>query len=180
MRASVTAELSFDDCRIPVVNILPGSQGLKAPLACLTQARYGIAWGAIGAARACCEAAISYAKERVQFDRPIAGFQLVQEKLSWMAMEITKAQCLSFRLAQLKDEGKLRAIHSSMAKMNNVKIALEIARMARDILGANGITDEYPVIRHLLNLESVYTYEGTHNIHLLILGQELTGLGAFS
>jgi len=180
MRASVTAELSFDDCRIPALNILPGSQGLKAPLACLTQARYGIAWGVIGAARACCEAAISYAKERVQFDRPIAGFQLVQAKLSWMAMEITKAQCLALRLAQLKDSGRLRAIHSSMAKMNNVKVALEIARMARDILGANGITDEYPVIRHLMNLESVYTYEGTHDIHLLILGQELTGLGAFT
>lgn len=179
MRASITAELSFEDCRIPEENILPGSAGLKSPLICLTQARFGIAWGVIGAAMACYEEALNYAKERVQFSKPIAGYQLIQEKLAWMLNEITKAQLVAFRIAQLKDSGKLTPQQVSMAKMNNVKMALEVARMARDILGASGITDEYQSMRHMCNLESVYTYEGTHNVHLLVLGQHITGMSAF-
>ncbi|MBI5166604.1 MAG: acyl-CoA dehydrogenase family protein [candidate division NC10 bacterium] len=179
LRASVTSELSFEDCWIPVENLLPKTEGLKSALMCLNQARYGIAWGAVGAAMACYEAALNYAKERVQFGKPIASFQLVQRKLVHMLTEITKAQLLCLHLGRLKDSGKARHTHISLAKMNNVEKALEIARMARDILGAYGIVDDYPVIRHLCNLESVYTYEGTHDIHTLILGQDITGISAF-
>lgn len=179
MRASITSELSFEDCRIPEENVLPKTGGLRSPLTCLTQARFGIAWGVIGAAMACYEEAVNYAKERVQFNKPIAGYQLIQEKLAWMLTEITKAQLLVWRLAKLKDEGKLTPQQVSMAKMNNVRIALEIARSARDILGASGITDEYQAMRHMCNLESVYTYEGTNNVHLLVLGQHITGISAF-
>ena len=179
MRASVTSELIFEDCWIPEENILPGSGGLKSPLMCLTQARYGISWGAIGAAIACYESAVDYAKNRIMFSRPIGGYQLVQAKLVWMITEITKAQLLSLRLGRLKDSGKMRPEHVSMAKMNNVSTALQISRLARDILGANGITDEYPVIRHMLNLETVNTYEGTEDIHRLTIGRDITGLNAF-
>lgn len=179
MRASITAELSFEDCRISEKNILPESGGLKSPLICLTQARFGIAWGVIGVAMACYEEAVNYAKERVQFSKPIAGYQLIQEKLAWMLNEITKAQLIVWRLAKLKDEGKLTPQQVSMAKMNNVKMALDVARMSRDILGASGITDEYQTMRHMCNLESVFTYEGTHNVHLLVLGQHITGMSAF-
>ena len=179
MRASITSELIFEDCWIPEENILPGSGGLKSPLMCLTQARYGISWGAIGAAIACYESAVDYAKNRVMFSKPIGGYQLVQAKLVSMLTEITKAQLLSLRLGRLKDSGKMRPEHVSMAKMNNVSIALHIARLARDILGANGITDEYPVIRHMLNLETVNTYEGTEDIHRLTIGRDITGLNAF-
>lgn len=179
MRASITSELIFEDCWIPEENILPGSGGLKSPLMCLTQARYGISWGAIGAAIACYESAVDYAKNRVMFSRPIGGYQLVQSKLVWMVTEITKAQLLSLRLGRLKDSGKMRPEHVSMAKMNNVSTALQISRLARDILGANGITDEYPIIRHMLNLETVNTYEGTEDIHRLTIGRDITGLNAF-
>jgi glutaryl-CoA dehydrogenase len=175
----VTSELIFEDCWIPEENILPGTAGLKSALMCLTQARYGIAWGATGAAIACYECALDYAKNRVMFSRPIGGYQLVQAKLVWMITEITKAQLLSFRLGKLKDAGKMRPEHVSMAKMNNVATALQIARLARDILGANGITDDYPVIRHMLNLETVNTYEGTEDIHRLTIGRDITGLSAF-
>jgi len=178
-RASVTSELIFDDCWIPEDNLLPGTGGLKSALMCLTQARYGIAWGAIGAATACYEAALDYARDRVVFSRPIGGYQLVQRKLVYMITEITKAQLLCLRLGQLKDGGKMRPEQVSMAKMNNVAVALETARLARDILGANGITDDYPVIRHLLNLETVNTYEGTEDIHRLTIGRDVTGLSAF-
>ncbi|HXG15305.1 MAG TPA: acyl-CoA dehydrogenase [Calidithermus sp.] len=179
MRASITSELSFQDCRIPAENKLPGVKGLKGPLSCLSQARYGIAWGAVGAAMACYDWALQYAQQRVQFGKPIAAFQLVQRKLVWMITEITKAQLLCLRLGRLKDEGRARPQQISMAKMNNVQIALETARMARDILGAAGIVDEHPVIRHMLNLETVNTYEGTHDIHTLIIGRDITGLDAF-
>ncbi|HSD11835.1 MAG TPA: acyl-CoA dehydrogenase family protein [Candidatus Binatia bacterium] len=179
LRASITSELFFDDCWIPEENRLPGSGTMRAPLSCLSQARYGIAWGAIGAASACYDCALRYARERVMFDRPIAGFQLVQQKLVTMITEITKAQLLCLRLGRLKDEGKARPQQISMAKMNNVSNALKIARLARDILGANGIIDEYPVIRHMLNLETVNTYEGTEDVHRLIIGQDITGLDAF-
>jgi glutaryl-CoA dehydrogenase len=179
MRASITSELSFQDCRIPLESRLPGAEGLRAPLSCLSQARYGIAWGAIGAAMACYDWALQYAQSRVQFGRPIASFQLVQRKLVWMITEITKAQLLVLRLGRLKDEGRVRPQQVSMAKMNNVWMALETARMARDILGAAGIVDEHPVIRHMLNLETVLTYEGTHDIHTLIIGRDITGLSAF-
>jgi glutaryl-CoA dehydrogenase len=179
MRASITSELIFEDCWIPEENILPGSGGLKSPLMCLTQARYGISWGAIGAAIACYESAVDYAKNRVMFSKPIGGYQLVQSKLVWMVTEITKAQLLSLRLGRLKDSGKMRPEHVSMAKMNNVSIALHVSRLARDILGANGITDEYPIIRHMLNLETVNTYEGTEDIHRLTIGRDITGLNAF-
>jgi glutaryl-CoA dehydrogenase len=181
LRASVTSELIFQDCRIPRENLLPGTEdGLKAALKCLSQARYGIAWGAVGAALACYDVALKYAKTRVQFGRPIAGFQLVQKKLVYMLTEITKAQLLCFRLGQLKQGGPVPHTQISLAKMNNVEKAREIARMAREILGASGIVDEYPVIRHMLNLETVYTYEGTHDIHTLILGRDITGLNAFA
>lgn len=181
LRASITSELIFQDCRIPSASLLPGSeQGLRAALMCLDQARYGIAWGAVGAAAACYDAALKYAKARVQFDRPIAGFQLVQQKLVRMLTEITKAQLLCLRLGQLKEAGQARHTQISLAKMNNVENAREIARLAREILGAAGIVDEYPVIRHMLNLETLYTYEGTHEIHTLILGRDITGLSAFA
>lgn len=178
LRASDTAELSFDNCEIPEENILPGVEGLKGPLSCLTQARYGIAWGALGAAHGCFYEALSYSKSRIQFGKPIAGFQLVQDKLTWMATEITKGQLLAFRLGQLKDAGKITPQQVSMGKMNNVWVALECARKARDILGGSGILDEYSCMRHMNNLESVYTYEGTHDIHKLIIGQTLTGISA--
>jgi glutaryl-CoA dehydrogenase len=180
MRASVTSQLVLEDCSIPQENLLPGSQGLKSALMCLNQARYGIAWGALGAAMACYHTALEYAKARVQFDRPIASFQLVQEKLVHMLTEITKGQLLALQLGRLKETGKLHFAHTSLAKRNNVAIALESARLARDILGANGISLEFPVIRHMCNLETLKTYEGTHDIHTLIVGQEITGLEAFT
>ncbi|MBA4684562.1 MAG: acyl-CoA dehydrogenase family protein [Planctomycetes bacterium] len=179
LRASITSELHFQDCRIPKSNLLPEADGLGGPLSCLTQARFGIAWGATGAAMACFDAAKSYSLSRIQFDKPIASFQLVQQKLAEMFTEITKAQLLNLRLSQLKESGKMTAQHVSMAKRNNVHWALEIARSARDLLGANGVTHEYPVGRHMLNLESVKTYEGTHDIHSLILGHEITGIPAY-
>lgn len=179
LRASVTSELIFDDCLVPEENMLPGADGLGAPLSCLDSARYGIAWGGVGAAMACYDTARSYALERVQFDAPIAARQLVQEKLVYMLTEITKAQLLNLRVGRLRDAGRGRHQHTSMAKMNGVGKALEIARMARDMLGANGITLEYPVMRHMCNLESVFTYEGTNDIHKLILGQDITGMQAF-
>ena len=180
LRASDTSELVFDKCRIPKENILRDSNGLKSALSCLKQARYGIAWGVVGAAMGCYDEALSYAKERIQFNKPIASFQLVQRKLVNMLSEITKAQLLIFRLGRLKDEGKESVEQVSLAKRNNVKMALKIARNARDILGAAGITDEYQTMRHMANLESVYTYEGTHDMHTLIIGKQITGLGAFS
>ncbi|MCB0326099.1 MAG: acyl-CoA dehydrogenase family protein [Bdellovibrionales bacterium] len=179
LRASDTAELSFDQCEIPEENILPNVVGLKGPLSCLSQARYGIAWGALGAAGACFDEVLEYSKQRIQFGKPIASFQLVQQKLAKMATEITKGQLLAFRLGQLKDQGKLTPAQISMGKMNNVNIARDIARDARDILGGNGILDEYSSMRHMMNLESVYTYEGTHDIHQLVIGQSLTGIAAF-
>ncbi len=180
LRASDTGELVLEDVRIPDSNRLPGAVGLKAPLMCLTQARYGIAWGACGAAMACYDVALKYAKERVQFTRPIAGYQLVQQKLVYMLTEITKMQLLCLRLGELKNSGKLHFTQVSMGKMNNVYHALQIARIARDILGANGIMYEYHIARHVCNLESVYTYEGTHDIHTLILGEHITGISAFT
>jgi glutaryl-CoA dehydrogenase len=179
LRASVTSELIFQDCEIPKTHIFPDISGLKGPLSCLTQARFGISWGAIGAAIAVYESSVKYATTRVQFGRPIGGFQLVQDKLVWMLNEITKAQLLAYRLGRLKDESTMRPQQVSLAKRNNVWMALECARMARDIHGANGILDEYPVMRHAANLESVKTYEGTHDIHTLILGADITGLDAF-
>src|SRR5262245_48184589 len=170
LRASVTSELILEDCVVPDENVLPKASGLKSPLMCLTQARYGISWGATGAAIACYECALDYAKSRKVFSRPIGGYQLVQQKLVTMVTEITKAQLLCLRLGRLKDEGKLRPEQVSLAKMNNVSEALRIARLARDILGANGIADEYPVIRHMLNLETVNTYEGTEDVHRLTIG----------
>src|SRR3989475_2841046 len=174
LRASVTSQLAFEDCRVPAESILPGVTGLKGPLACLTQARYGIAWGAIGAAMACYDWALQYAQTRIQFAKPIASFQLVQQKLVWMITEITKAQLLCLRVGQLKDAGRARPQQISMAKMNNVQTALDTARMARDILGAAGIVDDHPIIRHMMNLETVNTYEGTHDIHTLIIGRDIT------
>ena len=179
LRASDTAELIFDDCEIPAQNILPKTEGLKSPLKCLTQARFSIAWGAIGAAMACYDTVLKYSKSRIQFDRPIAAYQLTQEKLVYMVTEITKAQLLNYQLARLKDEQKMKPAQVSLAKRNNVEQSLKIARMARSILGANGISDEYPVIRHMLNLETVLTYEGTHEIHTLILGEDITGMAAY-
>ena len=179
MRASVTSELILDDCRIPAANELPEAQGLKAPLSCLNEARYGIVWGVLGAAIACYRSALEYAKARVQFDRPIAGYQLTQEKLVSMLTEITKGQLLALQLGRLKEEGKATATQISMAKLNNVRESLQIARAARTILGANGISLEYPVMRHMNNLETVLTYEGTSEIHMLAIGEEITGLAAF-
>lgn len=179
LRASVTSELVFQDCFIPEENILPKSGDLKSPLMCLSQARYGIAWGAVGAAMGCYDTALNYAKSRIQFAKPIASFQLVQQKLVYMVTEITKAQLLCLQLGRLKDKGKARFNQISMAKRDNVFQALEIARLARDILGANGILGEYPIMRHMANLESVKTYEGTHDIHTLIIGQDITGISAF-
>ncbi len=180
LRASVTGELIFEDVEVPEENRLPKANGLKYPLMCLTQARYGIGWGALGAAIDCYMTAVDYAKTRIQFDVPIARFQLVQKKLADMLTEITKGQLLALQVGRLKDSGKYTHQMISMLKMNNVKIALDIARAARDILGANGISLEYPVIRHMVNLESVKTYEGTEDIHTLILGQYITGYQAFS
>jgi glutaryl-CoA dehydrogenase len=179
MRASITSELSFQDCHVPLDSKLPGVRGLRGPLGCLNQARYGIAWGAVGAAMAVYDWALQYAQQRIQFAKPIASFQLVQQKLVWMVTEITKAQLLCLQLGRLKDQGQARAQQVSMAKMNNVQMALDAARLARDIMGAAGIVDEHPVIRHLLNLETVNTYEGTHDIHTLIIGRDITGLDAF-
>jgi len=180
LRASITSELHFEDCRIPAGNMLPNVRGLRGPLSCLDEARYGIAWGASGAARTCYEVALNYAKTRVQFDRPIGGFQLVQEKLVIMATELVKAQLLALQLGRLKDEGLIHPVQISVAKRNNVREALRTAREARSVLGANGITLEYPISRHSNNLESVYTYEGTDDIHTLIIGQAITGQSAFS
>ena len=180
LRASVTSGLSLQDVRVPESNLLAGTGGLKSPLMCLNQARYGIAWGAVGAAMACYDCALQYSLLRKQFhDQPIASHQLVQEKLTWMISEITKAQLLVLQVGRLKDAGKAGAQHISMAKRNNVWMALECARMSRDILGANGVADDYPIMRHMMNLESVKTYEGTHDIHTLIIGQSVTGIDAF-
>jgi glutaryl-CoA dehydrogenase len=179
LRASVTSELHLDDCRLPEDSVLPGVTGMKGPLSCLNEARYGIIWGAMGAARACFESALEYSKTRVQFERPIGGFQLTQEKLVNMMLEINKGTLLALHLGRMKDEGNLLPQQVSLGKLNNVREALAVAREARTILGANGITLEYPVIRHANNLESVLTYEGTSEIHTLILGEALTGLKAF-
>ena len=179
LRASATGELIFQDVKVPKDNLLPNKSGLGAPLGCLDSARYGIAWGAIGAAMDCYDTALRYSKERVQFGKPIAGFQLQQKKLAEMITEITKAQLLAFRLGQLKNQNKASSAQISMAKRNNVEIALKIARESRQILGGMGITGEYSIMRHMMNLESVVTYEGTHDIHLLITGLDITGLNAF-
>jgi glutaryl-CoA dehydrogenase len=180
LRASVTSGLSMQEVHIPESNLLPGSGGLKSPLMCLNQARYGIAWGAIGAAMACYDCALQYSQLRKQFhNEPIASRQLVQEKLAWMISEITKAQLLVLQVGRLKDQNTVEHQHISMAKRNNVWMALECARLSRDILGANGIADEYPIMRHMMNLESVKTYEGTHDIHTLIIGHSVTGIDAF-
>ncbi len=180
LRASVTSELVFEDCEIPEENLLPNSGGLKSPLMCLNQARYGIAWGVLGSAMACYDSALNYAQTRIQFDKPIGSFQLIQEKLAYMVTEITKGQLLCWKLGRMKDAGTMKHTQVSMAKRNNCYHALEIARTAREILGANGILDEYPVMRHAANLESVKTYEGTHEIHTLIIGQDVTGIAAFT
>jgi len=180
LRASATGELIFQDVRVPKTNILPGRSGLGAPLSCLDSARFGIAWGAIGAAMDCYDTALRYAKERKQFGKPIAGFQLQQKKLAEMITEITKAQLLAWRLGVLREEGKATSAQISMAKRNNVEIAINIAREARQILGGMGITGEYSIMRHSMNLESVITYEGTHDIHLLITGLDITGENAFN
>ena len=180
LRASVTSGLSMQDVRIPEANLLPLSGGLKSPLMCLNQARYGISWGALGAAMSCYDTALQYSLLRKQFrDQPIASHQLIQEKLVWMISEITKGQLLALQVGRLKDQGKVQHQHISMAKRNNVWMALECARMARDILGGNGIADDYPIMRHMMNLESVKTYEGTHDVHALIIGQSITGIDAF-
>ena len=179
LRASITGEIGLNDVHIPEENVLPGVEGMKGPLSCLTQARYGIAWGAVGAARDCFEVATQYAKDRKQFGKPIGGFQLQQRKLAEMATQISLAQLLAYRLADLKERGDLRPPHVSMAKRNNVRMARNQSRIAREILGGNGITTDYSPMRHMANLETVYTYEGTHDIHTLILGEDLTGLQAY-
>jgi glutaryl-CoA dehydrogenase len=179
LRASVTSELLLDDVRLPADAVLPEVASLKGPLSCLNEARYGIVWGAAGAARACFEAALDYSKERVQFDRPIAGFQLQQQKLATMALEVNRATLLALHLGRMKDAGRLRPEHVSMGKLGNVNAALDVARTARQVLGANGVTLEYPVIRHMNNLESVVTYEGTADVHALVIGGALTGIQAF-
>ena len=181
LRASVTSELGFLDCRIPAENLLPETEGVKNALMCLNQARYGIAWGALGAAMECYHTALEYTKHRVQFGgRPLASHQLVQDKLVWMVSEITKGQFIAYQAARLKDLGRLKHYHVSLAKRNNVWVARECARLARELLGANGIVDDYPVIRHMLNLESVYTYEGTHDIHGLVIGEQITGIPSYN
>lgn len=181
LRASVTGEIALDECRVPGdARLAKSPKNLKGPLSCLTQARYGIAWGAIGAAQACFDSARRYSLERSQFGRPIAGFQLTQKKLADMAVEITKAQLLAWRLGRLKDEGRATPTQVSIAKLNNVGIALDIARLSREIHGAAGITDDYPIMRHMMNLESVKTYEGTNDIHTLAIGREITGISAFA
>ncbi len=180
LRASVTSQLAFTDCKVPEANRLPGAAGLKCPLSCLTQARYGIAWGALGSALATFHAALDYAKTRKQFgDAPIASHQIIQERLVWMANEITKGQLMVWRLGRLKDEGRATFVQVSQAKRNSCWVARECAKLAREIHGANGVVNEYPVMRHLMNIESVYTYEGTHDMHTLILGEFLTGIPAF-
>ena len=180
LRASITSGLAMNDCRIPATNRLPKAESLKAALSCLTQARYGIGWGALGAAMECFDTAVKYSKERKQFGgQPIASHQLVQEKLVWMLSEISKGQLLALQVGRLKDQGRAKHYHISLLKKNNVWVALESARKARDILGANGITGDYPVFRHMVNLESVYTYEGTHDIHTLVLGHYITGIPAY-
>lgn len=180
LRASVTSELNFEDVKLSDDERLPDAEGIKAPLTCLNQARYSIGWGVLGSAMAVYDEALNYAKNRVQFDRPLAGFQLVQQKLVWMASEITKGQLLALRVGRLKEAGKVEHPHISLLKMNNTWVARETAFRGRDILGANGIHDEYQVGRHLCNIESVFTYEGTHDIHTLILGEKLTGYAAFN
>ncbi|MGD0302105.1 MAG: acyl-CoA dehydrogenase family protein [Bryobacteraceae bacterium] len=180
MRVSVTSSLAMTDCRVPASAMLPGAQGLKGPLGCLSQARFGIGWGVLGAAMDCFETARQYSILRKQFDdRPIASHQLVQEKLAWMVTEITKAQLLALHAGRLKDQGKLEPAHISMLKLNNVGMALECARLSRDLLGANGIMDEYPIMRHMCNLETVKTYEGTEHIHKLVIGERVTGIAAY-
>jgi glutaryl-CoA dehydrogenase len=180
LRASVTSQLAFSDCRVPESSRLPLASGLKCPLGCLTQARYGIAWGALGSALATFHAALAYAKSRKQFgERPIAAHQIIQERLVWMANEITKGQLMVWRLGRLKDAGRATFVQVSQAKRNSCWVARECARLAREIHGANGVVNEYPVMRHLMNIESVYTYEGTHDMHTLILGEHLTGIPAF-
>jgi len=180
LRASITSGLSLQEVHVPAASLMPGSGGLKSPLMCLNQARYGISWGGIGAAMSCYDTALQYSKARKQFhNQPIASHQLIQEKLVWMISEISKGQLLSLHVGRLKDSGKVGHQHISMAKRNNVWMALECARLARDILGANGITEDYPIMRHMMNLESVKTYEGTHDIHALILGQHVTGIAAY-
>ncbi len=180
MRVSVTSSLAMTDCRVPASAMLPGAQGLKGPLACLSQARFGIGWGVLGAAMDCFETARQYSILRKQFDdRPIASHQLVQEKLAWMVTEITKGQLLALHAGRLKDQGKLEPAHISMLKLNNVSMALECARLSRDLLGANGIMDEYPIMRHMCNLETVKTYEGTEHIHKLVIGERVTGIAAY-
>jgi glutaryl-CoA dehydrogenase len=180
LRASATGELIFNDVKVPKANLLPNKDGLGAPLMCLDSARYGIAWGAIGAALDCYDSALRYSKERIQFDKPIASFQLVQKKLAEMITEITKAQLLTYRLGQLREDGRATTAQISMAKRNNVEMAVKIAREARQVHGAMGIMNEYSIMRHMANLESVLTYEGTHDIHLLITGLDITGIPAFS
>jgi glutaryl-CoA dehydrogenase len=180
LRASVTSELIFSDVFVPEKNRLPNTSGLRSPLMCLNQARYGIAWGVVGAMMACYDSALNYAKSRIQFDKPIAAFQITQEKLVYMVTEISKSQLLNLQIGRLKDLGTLKHTQVSLAKRNNCEIALNIARIAREILGANGILDEYPVMRHSANLESVKTYEGTHEMHTLIIGEDITGIGAFN
>ncbi|MBC8278118.1 MAG: acyl-CoA dehydrogenase family protein [FCB group bacterium] len=179
LRASVTGEIILDDVFVPETHRLPNANGIKCPLSCLSQARFGIAWGVLGAAMACYTSSVEYAKTRVQWGKPIGGFQMVQERLVKMLTEITKGQFLVYRLGQLKDQDKVTFQQISLAKRNNCEIALEIARIARDIHGANGISDEYPIMRHMMNLESVYTYEGTHSMHTLIVGSDITGLQAY-
>jgi glutaryl-CoA dehydrogenase len=179
LRASVTSELILDDVRLPAEAMLPEVSGLKGPLSCLNEARYGIVWGATGAARACLEAALAYSKDRIQFGQPIASFQIQQQKLAHMALEVNRATLLALHLGRLKDAGRLAPAQVSMGKLGNVNAALEVARTARQVLGANGITLEYPVIRHMNNLESVVTYEGTADVHALVIGGELTGIRAF-
>jgi glutaryl-CoA dehydrogenase len=180
MRVSVTSSLALSDCRVPASAMLPGAKGLKGPLGCLSQARYGIGWGVLGAAMDCYETARQYSIMRKQFDnRPIASHQLVQEKLAWMITEITKAQLLAIQAGRVKDQGKIDPAHISMLKRNNVAMALECARLSRDLLGANGIMDEYPIMRHMCNLETVKTYEGTDHIHALVIGERVTGVAAY-
>ena len=179
LRASVTAELFLDNVRVPNDNVLPGVKGLKGPLGWLTQARYGIGWGAIGAAMNLYDVALEYSKDRIQFDKPIASFQMIQEQLVWMLNEITKGQLLALHVGKNKDNGTLKHTQVSMIKRNNVEVARECAKLARGILGANGITSDYPIMRHMMNIESVYTYEGTHEMHTLILGHDITGIAAF-
>jgi glutaryl-CoA dehydrogenase len=179
LRASVTSELVLDDVRVPDENMLPGANSLRGPLSCLDEARYGIVWGSMGAARACFESALDYAKERIVFAKPIAAYQLTQQKLAEMALEINRGTLVALHLGRMKDNGTLRPEHVSLGKMGNVRGALEVCRSARTVLGGNGITLEYPVIRHMNNLESVLTYEGTHEVHTLVVGNALTGVNAF-